>query len=170
MTVRHNGFVECTISTGKTTVIEVEDFDGNVTEMIYEAGKPFGTLPQVEIPEGYEFVGWKDQDGNTVTAETIVQEGMRLIPEFSEEKTDEEEPGGTEDPDTPKDPDDTKDPAGQGTVGGSDNSGRTPDGTDSGCDTAVDTGDPASVTGIIALMITALAVFGVTVVQRKKAK
>lgn len=170
VTVRHNGFVECTISTGKTTVIEVEDFDGNVTEMIYEAGKPFGTLPQVEIPEGYEFVGWKDQDGNTVTAETIVQEGMRLIPEFSEEKTDEEEPGGKEDPDTPKDPDDTKDPAGQGTVGGSDNSGRTPDGTDSGCDTAVDTGDPAPVTGIIALMITALAVFGVTVVQRKKAK
>lgn len=162
VTVRHNGFVECSISTSKTTVVEVEDFDGNVTEMVYELGAPFGTLPKIEIPDGYEFIGWKDQDGNAVTTETIVREGMRLIPEFKEKPT---EPTDPEEPNEPTDPEDSE---GQGSGGISDK----PEtgGDNNGADTAVKTGDTTSAAGIAAVMITTLAALGVALVQRKKIK
>ena len=169
VTVRHNGFVECSVSTGRTAVIEVEDFNGNVTEMVYEVGAPFGTLPQVEIPDGYEFIGWEDQDGNAVTTETIVQEGMRLIPQFKEkpaEPTDPADPEDPEDPEGPPDPADPQEPSGQGTGGGSDKPGAGMDNDSAAA--AVKTGDSVSAAGIIAVMAAAIAVISIVTVRRKK--
>ncbi len=58
------------------------DGAGNVDTRTVTYGQPIGELPNVS-KDGYTFNGWKDQDGNVVTENTIVKGKLDLEAEFT---------------------------------------------------------------------------------------
>lgn len=61
---------------------------GNGSDLIVEkvkSGDKVGKLPEIS-KEGYTFVRWKDQNGNTVTEDIIVTENMKITAEFTPNK------------------------------------------------------------------------------------
>ena len=60
------------------------NFNGEVKEVL--AGQAIGTLPETPANEN-ELLGWFDQDGNQVTAETVITKDLTVTPVFSEPHT-----------------------------------------------------------------------------------
>ena len=59
----------------------------NFTKLNVEVGFTLKALPEAPAKEGYTFLGWVDEDGNPVTANTVVESDMLVTASYAAQES-----------------------------------------------------------------------------------